>query len=195
MDTSLVYFWCSEGFPDSIESRKLCWHGWGPRICFLFLDHSVLLDSQGTEVAQGKKNIFLLQKETRENWWMLLWSPKSNNASSSVCSCHIQGTSHKGKEGKFSLMSLSGSGLHSGLESVLTPPWLRDSGAQASRNQAEQLPSQPRWGGSGCWLCPQWSSKGTTKCGCQSKREHSESRGKRNMSLVSGEWLLRTKLD
>lgn len=100
MDTSLVYFWSSEGFPDFIESRKLCWHGWGPRICFPFLDHSALLDSQGTEVAQGKKNIFLLQKETRENWWMLLWSSKSNNASSSVCSCHIQGTSHERRRGK-----------------------------------------------------------------------------------------------
>lgn len=51
----------------------------------------------------------------------------------------------KGAEGKLSLMSLSGSGLHSGLESVLTPPWLRDSGAQALRNQADQLSSQPRW--------------------------------------------------
>lgn len=44
----------------------------------------------------------------------------------------------KGEEGKLSLMSLSGSGLHSGLESVLTAPWLRDSGAQALRNQADQ---------------------------------------------------------
>lgn len=87
-------------FPDFIESRQLCWHGWGPRICFLFLDLSALLDSQGTEAAQGKKNIFLLQKETRENWGMLLWSSKSNNASSSVCSCHSQGTSHERRRGK-----------------------------------------------------------------------------------------------
>lgn len=31
---------------------------------------------------------------------MLLWSSKSNNASSSVCSCHIQGTSHERRRGK-----------------------------------------------------------------------------------------------
>lgn len=66
MDISLVYFWCSKGFPDSIQSQKLCWHGWGPRICFLFLDDNVPEDSQGKRGGTGeKKDIFLLLKEKK----------------------------------------------------------------------------------------------------------------------------------
>lgn len=62
MDISLVYFWCSKGFPDSIQSLKLCWHGWGPRICFLFLDHNALEDSQGERGSTGQEKHFSATK-------------------------------------------------------------------------------------------------------------------------------------
>lgn len=62
MDISLVYFWCSKGFPDSIQSLKLCWHGWGPRICFLFLDHNALEDSQRVRGSTGQEKHFSATK-------------------------------------------------------------------------------------------------------------------------------------
>lgn len=95
-----------------------------------------------TGAAQDKKNIFLLQKEKKGRIGECCFDhPKATTHPPQCASAISRELDMKGEEGEFSLMSISGSGLHSGLENLVIPPWLRKAGARALRNQAGQRQS------------------------------------------------------